>query len=716
MNTTEFLSRLRERSIRLWADGGDSLNYEGPPGALTPDLLTELRKRKPEILAYLHRVRLDVPEIPIAPVARDQPLPLSFAQQRLWFLDRLGAGWAYNMPAAFRLRGALDVEALKSSLAEIVQRHEVLRTTFICPKGKPMQVVSPSGDLSLSFEDLTDLPLEQREEEARRRAREEVRRPFDLVRGPVFRTTLFKLDSSDHVLVLVLHHIAGDGWSVGILLRELSVSYRALLTQSRPTLPDLTVQYADFALWQRGRLQAEKLDQQRAYWKERLGGELPRLELPVDRPRPAVQTFEGGRHEALIPASTYEAVKTLARAQGITSAIALMAAFRVLLSRYSGQQDIVLGTTIANRNRSDIENLVGCFVNSLVMRVDLAGDPTFEEVLRRERESSLGAYDHQDLPFEQLVEELSPERGLGENPIFQVSFTLQNAPVDPLSLPELECDRFPIGVASSRFDLSALAWETPNGLVVSFIYAVDLFDATSIERLAQLYERVLSAVVNNPQLRVSQVPLLEEAETRRIVVEWNKTAIEYPPTRCVHELFEAEVVRNPDATALVDAQETLSYRTLNSRANQIARYLRSIGIGPESRVGVVAHRSAQTVTGILGVLKAGAAYVPVDPASPPKRNQLILEGAGVSVLIGPGSMGEAFPGRHLASSTSRRLRLRERKMGISSSRSGRRISPMCSIPRAPRAYQRVSRSSMGSCSTTFEAFCPSWICRNQRAS
>ncbi len=634
MTTSEFLSDLREREIRLWIEGVDSLRYEAPPGSLTPYLLSELRSRKLEILEFLRRAHdADVVERPIDPVDRDEPLPLSFAQQRLWFLDRLGTGPGYNIPMTMRLRGELDIEALRESLDTVVERHEVLRTTFEETDDGPVQRIAPTLHIPMPVEDLNGFDEDERMEAARRRARDEAMESFDLATGPVLRARLLELDAEDHVLLLTMHHIATDGWSMGVLTRELMESYRAFIRGDEPELAELPIQYADFAHWQRAWLQGEVFERQLAYWKDRLGG-APRLDLPTDHPRPAVQTYAGSGHRFSIGLEVYESIKRLSRAHGVTPAITLMAAFRVLLSRYTGQEDIVLGSPIANRNRKEIENLIGFFVNTLALRVDLAGNPTFVELLRRERDSSLAAYDHQDFPFERLVEELDPERDLSQNPIFQVTFSVQNTPGEPLKLPGLLVKPFDLGtVTTTRFDLELQVGEIRNGLYASFSYNTDLFNASTIERMADHYAMLLEAIVADPDARLLELPLLDDEERCQVVDVWNRTSRSFPSDKCVHELFEAQVERTPDHLAVAFNGASLTYRELDARANQLAHALIARRVGAESRVGICVERSLEMVIGLLGILKAGGAYVPIDPSHPAQRRALVVNDAGASLVL-----------------------------------------------------------------------------------
>ena len=574
-------------------------------------------------------------EVPLVSVSREDELPLSFAQQRMWFLEQFDPGSClYNIPTAHRLSGDLNVTALEESLNEIVRRHDTLRTTFQAREGRPFQVVAPTLGLSVPVVDLRGYPRAEREAMAQRLAAEETHKPFDLAEGPLLRATVLRLDEEEHVLLLTMHHIVSDGWSMGVFNRELAALYEAYSTGKPVPLTDLSVQYADFAAWQREWLQGEVLENQLAYWKEQLDGTPSLLGLRTDRPRPAVQTLRGAVQTVLFPSRLSESLKALSRKENCTLFITLLAAFKVLLYRYTGQEDIVVGTPIANRNRSEIEGLIGFFVNTLVLRTDLSGNPKFRELLGRVRGTALGAYVHQDMPFERLVEELQPERDASRTPLFQLMFVLQNTPGDTLDLPGVAVSRFRFdGRTTSEFDLILEMIDSPEGLKATLKYNSDLFDAITISRLAGHLRTLLEGVVADPDQRLSDLPLLTEAECRQLLVEWNDTGVEYPKEQCVHELFEAQVGRAPDAVAVVFGGERLTYQELNRRANQLAHYLRRLGVGPEVMVGICVKRSVEMVVGILGILKAGGAYLPLDPVYPRRRLAFMLEDAEVSVLV-----------------------------------------------------------------------------------
>jgi amino acid adenylation domain-containing protein len=584
------------------------------------------------------RAEAGTPAPPVTPAPRAVAPPLSFAQQRLWFLHELEPSTsAYNIPTAVRLTGRLDAAALRRAVAEVVRRHESLRTSFRVTDGRPVQVIDPEGDFEWRTLDLGSRPAAALLEEARRVAEEEARRPFDLARGPLLRAALLRLADDEHVLAVIMHHIVSDGWSMSVLVREVAAFYKAYGDgapgQSR-TLPPLPIQYADFAVWQRRWLAGGVLEKRLDYWRRQLdGGDLPPLELPIDRPRPEVQSFRGASRSALFPRSLSDALNVVCRTEGVTLFMLLLAAFKVLLRRYTGQTDIVVGSPIANRNREELEPLIGFFVNTLVLRADLSGNPTFAELLGRVRRVALDAYTHQDLPFEQLVEELQPERSLSRNPLFQVMFQLENTPKEELPLSGVGLHPLELERVASQFDLSLDVTEGPQGLVAVAEYSTDLFKGETVARLLGHWHVLLEAVAADPHRRIDELPLLDDAGHDEVLAAWNETEAEYARDTCVHELFEAQAERTPEAVALECSGERVSYRELNERANRLAHYLNRLGVGPEMLVGVMPERSAEMIVSLLGVLKAGAAYVPLDHAYPPRRLAFMLSDTGASVLL-----------------------------------------------------------------------------------
>ncbi|HEX6042686.1 non-ribosomal peptide synthetase [Longimicrobium sp.] len=570
---------------------------------------------------------------PLVPVPRDGDLPLGFAQQRLWFLDQLQPGSAaYNVPYALRLRGPLDASALQRALDEIVRRHETLRTRFPAVDGAPAQVIDPPSPVSLSRADVSGVPAAHREAAVRDLAAEESVRPFHLAHGPLLRCTLARLGDDEHVLLFTLHHIVSDGWSTAVLVREVSHLYGAFAAGRAPSLPPLPVQYADFAAWQRGWLAGGVLDAQLHWWRERLVGAAPLLELPTDHPRPQVAAGQAGEVRFTLSARTAQALHGLARREGATLFMTLLAAWQLLLARYAGQDDVSVGSPIAGRTRIETEGLIGFFVNTLVLRTDLSGDPSFRDLLGRVRETTLGAYQHQDVPFERLVEELGPERSLGHTPLFQAMFILQNNAREALQLGDLRAEALDWVERAAKFDLSLGMVEAGDGLEGVLSYRADLWDAGSMERMLAHYTALLRAVLDDPARPVDDVSFMADAERRRVLEDWNRTESAYP-RRSVHALFEEQAARTPDAVAVVLEDDALTYAALNARANQLAHHLRARGVGPETRVGLCLERGLEMVIAVLAILKAGGAYVPLDPSYPADRLAFMLADSGIAALV-----------------------------------------------------------------------------------
>jgi amino acid adenylation domain-containing protein len=569
----------------------------------------------------------------IVPVPRDGRLPLSFAQERLWFLDRLDTrALAYNESAAFRMAGRLDLAALRAGLDEILRRHESLRTAFPEIDGEAAATIRPPVPFEIPQVDLRALPVEQREEEARRLALKAAARPFDLARGPLVRGVLLRLEEREHAVLFTFHHIVFDGWSTGIFVRELSALYAARLAGRPSPLPPLAVQYADFAAWQRRWLQGEVLERQLAYWRGRLTGVAP-LGLATDRPRPVLPQAPSGWRPVVVAAGPTQRLRELSRAHGATLFMTMLAAFQALLHRYTGQEDVALGSPIANRNRGETEGMIGFFVNMLVLRTDLAGDPGFADLVDRVRQVALGAFAHQNLPFEKLVEELRPDRDLRRTPFFQASFQLFNVPASTLDLPGLELRPWELNPSAAKFDLELAlvdGGEQLNGLLS---YDADLFDPATMERLLAHLDRLLAGALESPATPLSALPLLTAAEHDQLVVEWNDTRADLWRGEPLHGPFEAQARRSPDAVAVVFEAAELTYAELNARANRLAHALRRWGVGAGVRVGLCLERSLEMVVGILGILKAGGAYVPFDPAYPQERLAFMLADARVPVLL-----------------------------------------------------------------------------------
>lgn len=573
--------------------------------------------------------------------------PTSFAQQRLWFLDQLAPGTCfYNVPLTLRLIGTIDQDALTKSFNEVVRRHEALRTTFAWMDGQPVQVISPYRDVSLPWVDLRSSPTVERSAELHRLLNEAMQRSFDLSQGPLLQLMLIQLSETEWVLLLNFHHIVFDEWSSGVFIQELGALYTAFKQDQPSPLSDLPIQYADFAHWQREWLQGDRLETQLTYWRQQLN-QVSVLDLPTDRPRPPVQSYRGTTQQLELPQALMEALEALSQQAGVTLFMTLLAAFQTLLHRYTGQDDIAVGSPIANRNRSELEGLIGFFVNSLVLRTDLSGDPTFRDLLNRVRSVALAAYAHQDVPFEKLVEELHPERHLSRNPLFQVVFALQNAPMKQLELPGLTLRSSNFETTTTRFDLELYLWECSEdfrslwgdgwnhatGLRGVMVYNTDLFDPATIVRLLESFQTLLEGIAANPDQRLSELPLLTAPQQQQLLTEWNQTQRDYPHDRGIHQLFEAQVERSPDAIAVQFGSKSFTYRELNNGSNQLANYLQTLGIGAGARVGICIERSVEMIAGLLGILKVGGAYVTLDPSYPIDRLRWMMQDADISVLL-----------------------------------------------------------------------------------
>ena len=522
-------------------------------------------------------------------------------------------------------------QLLEQTLNEITRRHETLRTRFVAVNGQPRSFVTPQVMLKLDIATVQDLPEQQRMAAAEKLLVEEVQRPFDLTRGPLIRPFLIQLDPQEHILLLTMHHIASDGWSTGVLQREIAALYPAFCEGQPSPLSELPLQYADFAAWQRNWLHGDVLQSHLTYWQAQLHN-LPTLEMPTDHPRPPIQTVWGARQWFKLPIALTEAVEALSQKEKVTTFMLLLAAFQTLLHRYAGQEEIVIGSPIANRNHTEIEELIGFFANMLVLRTDFSHNPTFRELLQRVREVALAAYEHQDIPFEKLVEELQPERDLSRTPLFQIVFALQNAPMPPFKLPNLTLNSLPIDKGTAAYDLNVAMWRNEQTLHGRIEYNTDLFEDETITRFANHFQHLLQAVVANPNIPVANLAILSPAEEAQLAA-WNSTQADYPHTYCLHHLFERQVEETPQATAVTSAGKTLTYAELNHHANQLAHYLQQLGVGPETLVGLCVERSPEMLVGLLGILKAGGAYLPLDPAFPMDRLTYMVEDVQLSIIL-----------------------------------------------------------------------------------
>jgi len=576
---------------------------------------------------------IDAP--PIVRISREGHLPLSFTQERMWFLDQLEPGLtAYNVPGAVFLDGLLDVKALEDAFGEILRRHEILRTTYGSRDGRPFQIINPPQPFHLHIEDLQHLPEHERDDAALQLAKDNAQRPFDLSTGPMVRCFLVRMSPEKHLLAMTTHHIAYDMWSREIFIFELSVLYQAFIKGESSPLPEPEVQWVDYAHWQRQWLQGEVLAKQLDYWRNKLAGAPPHLDLPTDFPRPSVQSYRGARQYLQLPPELARSVRALSKKCGVTPFITLLAAFKTLLWRYTEQDEIVVGSPIANRNRIESEKLMGFLANTITLYTDLSGNPTFTELLERVRETSLGAYGHQDVPFELLVQALEAERDMSRSPLFQVMFNyMMNYSAPKVDLPDLTLRLERLHSGAAQFDINVDMWETEDGLNGVIEYCTDLFRHTTITRFITQFRILLENITADPARRLSQYSLLADEERHRILIEWNDTGVDYQRARCLHELFAEQVTLTPEATAVIFEGRQLSYGELNSRANRLAHYLVKQGVRTETLVGISMQRSLEMVVGLLGILKAGAAYVPLDPGYPEERLAYMFDNAQLSVLL-----------------------------------------------------------------------------------
>lgn len=599
--------------------------------------IAKLPANRQELLnRLLKKGQVDLSQNLIMPRVRDSNhAPLSFAQQRLWLVLQLDPeNVAYNVPEALVFKGSINVAALENGFSEIVRRHEILRTTFQIVSGEPRQVIHEPQPVTLEVIDLRHLPRPERDAKAKQLIDESASHLFDLARGPLMLVKLLKMEDEEHILLSTIHHIIYDGWSRGVMLGELTELYHAFSNDESSPLPELQLQYADFAMWQRDWLAGGTLEKQLSYWRDKLSGALPVLELPTDRLRPAIQSHQGGSELLELPETLGQELQSFSNDKGVTLFMTLLAAFKVLLHRYSGQTDICVGMPIANRNRSETEGIIGFFVNNLVFRSDLKGNPIFESFLAQVREETLNAFAHQDVPFEKLVEELQPERSLSYMPLFQVTFLVQNAVEGEGELidEELNITGLTVEVSTTKYDLAVSVTEIDNQQFVLAIYNSDLFDAATIRRLLNHYQTLLESILANPEQRILELPLLTEEE-QRLFAEVNDTRTEYPAATSIHELFEERAASTPEAIAVVCEGRELTYRDLNQQANKVARYLRRRGVGPETIVGILMERSLEMVVGLLGVLKAGGAYLPLDLNYPKQRLGLMLEESQAGLIL-----------------------------------------------------------------------------------
>ncbi|MDQ0418594.1 amino acid adenylation domain-containing protein/non-ribosomal peptide synthase protein (TIGR01720 family) [Croceifilum oryzae] len=590
------------------------------------DLLAKLSSLSPEKREWLQK-QMQKKE-------KKESLPLSYAQQRLWFMDQFHPNSSlYNIPTVWRLRGNWVPEVLERSFNRLVERHDSLRTVFKEVEDQPVQHVVEFTPQKRSVEDCSHLSLEEKEKELESLISREAKDPFDLVNGPLIRNRLVQVEQGEWLLLCTMHHIISDAWSIGILIQEWLAFYEEEASGSPAGLSPLVIQYSDYAKWQKKWLQGEVLDRQLTYWQEELSGELPILQLPMDRPRPAMQTYDGDTYRVILPHTKLDLLKAVSKQEGSTLFMTLMAAYQSFLARYTGQEDILVGSPIANRNHKGVEGLIGFFVNTLVYRADLSGAPTFREILSQVKKKALKAYDHQDVPFEKVVEALQPERSTSHSPIFQTMLTLQNTKPERIELSGRSLEMIESSLSIAKFDLSLTAYEVEEGLFISFEYNTDLFDTSTITRMAGHFENWLSEIAQHPDESFTKLTMLSDIEKKQLMEEWNDTGVAYGHEYMIHELFEEQVARTPEAVAIVHEGGQLTYQELNEKANQVAHYLQKRGVGPESLVGICVERSPEMMIGLFGILKAGGAYVPLDPGYPEIRLRYILQNSQIEVIL-----------------------------------------------------------------------------------
>jgi amino acid adenylation domain-containing protein len=569
--------------------------------------------------------------------------PASFAQQRLWFLDQLDAGTAaYNLPRAFQIVGPLDVDVLTRAFRTVVSRHAPLRTIFDWVDGEARQIVLSELNVNIPVLDLSDLPQEEREAEALRIVCEEGKKPFNLSEGPLLRVCLVRLQPDRHTLVLVMHHIVTDGWSISILFREVTTSYAAFITNQTPDLPEISIQYAEYAQWQREHMSGALLASEIEHWKNKLDGAQTLLDLPTDLPRPATHSWRGSGERVTLDRTNLVKLKALAQAESSTLFMVSMAAFQALLWRYTNQESILVGTPVAARNEVEIENMIALFVNTLVFRADFKDNLTFRNLIRQVRSFALEAYSHQDVPFEKLVEELVPQRSLDIHPLFQVMFTFQNIPKQIFEIPGLTIKEMAFEAGIAKFDLSAEVWDDGE-FHCQFEYNTDIFERSTIQRMLRHFEKLVNSALENPDLPIARLAIMSAQERNQVLNGWNQTAAEYPHSLTIHRAFEEQAEGTPNAKALLCEQRTWSYRKVNEDANQLAHRLVAHGISAGSLVGVFLPPSAEAVIALLGALKTGAAYVPLDPAYPSERLQFMIEDASLSAIVTHSSIQDQLP-------------------------------------------------------------------------
>ncbi|MEM7346740.1 MAG: condensation domain-containing protein, partial [Chloroflexota bacterium] len=634
MTIPELLDELSEQGIQLRADG-DKLNFRAPKGALTPQYRTLLKTRKAEILTFLQND--DTPtQRPSTIPQRTQatPAPLSHIQEGVWYTEQLQPGLpTYNTSKVFRLNGPLEIPTLEQSLQFIIQRQEILRTSFVLVDGTPQQIIHPQVEFTLEYLDLQPLTKEEQADQLADFLALDIHSPLDLEQAPLLRVTVVHLGTDSYILSFLIHHLISDGWSLETFFRELSSCYAALIKGQPPQLPALSIQYADFAVWQSEQLQGSYYEKQLTYWQQTLGDDPAPIQLPADYPRPPLPSFKGKTHQLALPATLLNELKAFSRSEKATLYMTLLAAFKVLLYRYTQQTDVTIGTPIANRSFIETEPVLGFFANTVALRTDLTGKPTFREVVQRVRRVALEAYTYQQVPFEKVVKTIQPTRGLNHHPFFQMMFVLQTSDLYALSLEGITVDPYRLYQNSAKFDLTLTASEKAGQLTLAFEYSTDLYKEETIRRFANHWQQLLSEILADPDLPITHLSFLTPNEKQQLLSQWNDADQTFSSDQPLHRWFETQVSQTPMATALTYENNALSYDGLNRRANQLAHYLLSLGVMDNQIVGLSFDRSFEMIVAILAVLKTGAAYLPLDPMAPPERLSFMLADAEVDILL-----------------------------------------------------------------------------------
>ena len=625
----KYLSKLQKQKIEVYSSA-DKLHVLDENKLITDEILAKLKDNKAQIIRILQQHIIDDKKFDF--VERGKYIPLSFAQERLWFMDQYNHNASYNLPLAIRLLGELNIALLEKTLLAIVSRHEVLRTNFVTINEEPKQVIHESPTCNLEIVNLSHLSKEEADKHILDSINEETQKPFDLVNDSLIRFILYTIKDEESVLFLNQHHIISDGWSASILMNEITLIYDAFINNRPSPLKELPIQFADYAIWQREYLEGDLLQRQADYWKGKLEG-VEILELATDKVRPKEQTFNGNTSPFHLNKNATDKLNQLSQENGATLFMTLLSAFKILLQKYTGQHDICVGSPIANRTREEVEGLIGFFVNTLVLRSEVNPELTFDDFLGRVKATMLEAYENQDMPFEKVVEILEPERNLSYSPLVQVMLVLQNTPVEQQNSSRLNIEHVGVESAVSKFDITIYITETLNGLFGSIEYNTDLFESGTIERMAKHFVVLIEQVVDNSRKQIKDLEILTSAEKHQLLVDWNDTKVNYPKEKCIHQLFEEQVVKRPDSVAVVFEEEELTYRQLNEKSNQLASYLQKKGVKPESLVGICVDRSLEMIISLLAILKAGGAYVPIDPTYPEDRISYMLEDAGCEIVL-----------------------------------------------------------------------------------